>query len=340
MRTLVPFLLVLLAVYRSAAQQTLDEKVQNLIDLTSRTSVVKFNMDKWKNLVRMQPRNYSMVVMFTALSPGVNCPICKPAYEEFMIVANSHRYTSSESDRRKVFFGIVDYEDAPQIFQQMNLNTAPILYHFGQKHQGSKKKPEQMDFQRQGFDADAIGRFVADQTEVHIRVIRPPNYTAPVVIALFVSLLLGMLYLKRNSLDFLLNRTMWGCVCLAITFIFMSGQMWNHIRGPPFMINNPQTKEPSFIHGSTQFQLIAETYIVAVLYGLIALGFIFVNEAADMTKDKKKKEKNPNSILSLISVPANTLAIIGLVFICIFFSFLLSVFRSKYRGYPYSFLFA
>ncbi|EGT56598.1 hypothetical protein CAEBREN_29724 [Caenorhabditis brenneri] len=77
MGTLVPFLLVLLAVYRSAAQQTLDEKVQNLIDLTSRTSVVKFNMDKWKNLVRMQPRNYSMDVIFTALSPGVNCPICK-----------------------------------------------------------------------------------------------------------------------------------------------------------------------------------------------------------------------------------------------------------------------
>uniref|UniRef100_A0A1I7ULR8 Dolichyl-diphosphooligosaccharide--protein glycosyltransferase subunit MAGT1 n=1 Tax=Caenorhabditis tropicalis TaxID=1561998 RepID=A0A1I7ULR8_9PELO len=338
MRLLAAVLVVLIAVV--ASQQTLDEKVQNLVDLTARQSIVKFNLDKWKNLVRMQPRNYSMIVMFTALSPGVNCPICKPAYEEFMIVANSHRYTSAESERRKLFFGIVDYEDAPQIFQQMNLNTAPILYHFGPKLSG-KKKPEQMDFQRQGFDADAIGRFVADQSEVHVRVIRPPNYTAPVVIALFVSLLLGMLYMKRNSLDFLLNRTMWGFVCLAITFIFMSGQMWNHIRGPPFMINNPQTKEPSFIHGSTQFQLIAETYIVAVLYALVAVGFICVNEAADQTKEKKAAAgKKTNSLLALINVPANTLAIVGLVLICVFFSFLLSVFRSKYRGYPYSFLFA
>lgn len=40
----------------------------------------------------------------------------------------------------------VDYEEAPNVFQQMNLNTAPILYHFGPKLQG-KKKPEQMDFQ-------------------------------------------------------------------------------------------------------------------------------------------------------------------------------------------------
>ncbi|ULU02836.1 hypothetical protein L3Y34_002434 [Caenorhabditis briggsae] len=340
MRALVPLLLALFAICL-AQQQTLDEKVQNLADLTARQSIVKFNMDKWKNLVRMQPRNYSMIVMFTALSPGVNCPICKPAYDEFMIVANSHRYTSSESDRKKVFFGIVDYEDAPQIFQQMNLNTAPILYHFGAKL-SAKKRPEQMDFQRQGFDADAIGRFVQDQTEVHIRVIRPPNYTAPVVIALFVSLLLGMLYVKRNSLDFLFNRTMWGFVCMAITFIFMSGQMWNHIRGPPFMITNPNTKEPSFIHGSTQFQLIAETYIVGILYALVAVGFICVNEAADQAngKDKKNQQKKANPLSSLFSIPANTLAIVGLVFICVFFSFLLSVFRSKYRGYPYSFLFS
>lgn len=232
----------------------------------------------------------------------------RPAYDEFMIVANSHRYTSSEDDRRKVFFGIVDYEEAPQIFQQMNLNTAPILYHFGPKLSG-KKRPEQMDFQRQGFDADAIARFVVDQTEVQVRVIRPPNYTAPVVIGLFVALLLGMLYMKRNSLDFLFNRTVWGFVCLAITFTFMSGQMWNHIRGPPFMITNPNTKEPSFIHGSTQFQLIAETYIVAGLYALVAVGFIFVNEAADQTnndKEKKQEKKKSNSPLSLLNIPPNS----------------------------------
>ncbi|PIO58783.1 hypothetical protein TELCIR_19773, partial [Teladorsagia circumcincta] len=29
-----------------------------------------------------------------------------------------------------------------------------------------KKKPDQMDFQRHGFDADAMARFVADQTDV------------------------------------------------------------------------------------------------------------------------------------------------------------------------------
>ncbi|CAI5446337.1 unnamed protein product [Caenorhabditis angaria] len=323
----------------SAQVQTIEEKVQGLADLTARSPIVKFNLDKWKTYVRSQPRNYSMVVMFTALSSSVNCPICRPAYEEFLIAANSHRYTSSESDKKKVYFGIVDYEDAPQIFQQMNLNTAPILYHFGAKL-GAKKKPEQMDFQRQGFDADAIGKFVTDQTEVHIRILRPPNYTAPVVIILLAGLVLGLLYLKRNSLDFLFNRTTWGVVCLAITFIFMSGQMWNHIRGPPFMISNPNTKEASFIHGSTQFQLVAETYIVAALYCVITVGFICINEAADVSNNDKNKQNKSKGLFAQFNLHPNTLAIIGLVAICVFFSFLLSVFRSKYRGYPYSFLFS
>ncbi|CAD6185832.1 unnamed protein product [Caenorhabditis auriculariae] len=289
-------------------------------------------MDRWKTYVRQQPRNYSMVVMFTALSPNVNCPICRPAYDEFLIVANSHRYTSSDSDRKAVYFALVDYEDSPQIFQQMNLNTAPILYHFGAKL-GAKKKPQQMDFQRQGFDADAIARFIADQTEVHIRVLRPPNYTAPVVIVLLLGLVLGLLYMKRNSLDFLFNRSSWGFLCLGITFIFMSGQMWNHIRGPPFLMTNPNTRETSFIHGSTQYQLVAETYLVAILYGLITFGFILINEAADGSHDKKKKS-------ALFAPNATALAIAGLAIVVVVFSFLLSIFRSKYRGYPYSFLFS
>ncbi len=41
----------------------------------------------------------------------------------------------------------------------------------------------------------------------------------------------------------------------CIVFAFMSGQMWNHIRGPPFVMTNPQTRETNFIHGSTQFQV-------------------------------------------------------------------------------------
>uniref|UniRef100_A0A1I7X6Q7 U1-type domain-containing protein n=1 Tax=Heterorhabditis bacteriophora TaxID=37862 RepID=A0A1I7X6Q7_HETBA len=327
-------------------------KVKALQELLYRQPVIKMNMDRWKTYVRSQPRNYSMIVMFTALSPGVNCPICKPAYDEFMILANSYRYAHPE--QKSLYFGVVDYEDAPQIFQSMNLNTAPILYNFGPKLQG-KKKPDQMDFQRHGFDADAMSRFVADMTEVQIRVLRPPNYAAPVVVVLLIGLVLGLLYMKRNNLEFLYNKTSWGLVCLCITFVFLSGQMWNHIRGPPFVMTNPNTRETSFIHGSTQFQLVAETYIVGALYAAVTIGFILLNDAAsDSTGDKKKNKpiltigsnsKGKINILVLYyfitkNQMVAVMVYVGLGLVVIFFSLLLSIFRSKYRGYPYSFLFS
>ncbi|KHJ81243.1 hypothetical protein OESDEN_19071 [Oesophagostomum dentatum] len=52
-------------------------QVKALQDLLYRQPAVRMNMDRWKTFVRQQPRNYSMIIMFTALSPGVNCPICK-----------------------------------------------------------------------------------------------------------------------------------------------------------------------------------------------------------------------------------------------------------------------
>ncbi|WKY00541.1 hypothetical protein Q1695_014964 [Nippostrongylus brasiliensis] len=328
--------LVFACVAYAAQPTTLDEKVKALQDLLYRQPAVRLNMDRWKTFVRQQPRNYSMFVMFTALSPGVNCPICKPAYDEFMIMANSYRYAHAEL--KQVYFGVVDYEEAPQIFQAMNLNTAPILYHFGPKLQG-KKKPDQMDFQRHGFDADAMARFVADQTDVQIRILRPPNYAAPVVIVLLLALVLGLLYMKRNNLEFLYNRTSWGLVCLCITFVFLSGQMWNHIRGPPFIMNNPQTREASFIHGSTQYQLVAETYIVGALYAAITFGFILLNEAASPSSEGSEKKKSSSS-KPFFGVNNNMLAYVGLGLVVVFFSLMLSIFRSKYRGYPYSFLFS
>jgi len=70
----------------------------------------------------------------------------------------------------------------------------------------------------------------------------------------------------------------------------MSGQMWNHIRGPPFMMTHPHGRKTSFIHGSTQYQLIAETYIVFGLYLAITAGVIVLNDAASSKTDPGRRK--------------------------------------------------
>lgn len=91
--------------------------------------------------------------------------------------------------------------------------------------------------------------------------LRPPSYAAPAVVLLLAMLVLGLLYMRRNNLEFLYNRTSWALIALCIVFAFMSGQMWNHIRGPPLIITNPHTRETSFIHGSTQYQVIHRAFL-------------------------------------------------------------------------------
>lgn len=48
-----------------------------------------------------------------------------------------------------------------------------------------------------------------------IRVLRPPNYAGPTAFLLLFILVGGLLYMKRNNLDFLYNRTAWGIAALV-----------------------------------------------------------------------------------------------------------------------------
>ena len=296
----------------------LADKVSQLVDLSTKKSVIKLNGNKFRDFVKSAPRNYSIIVMFTALSASRQCAICKQASDEYQLVANSYRYSQLFSN--KLFFAMVDFDEGPDVFQSMKLNTAPVFMHFPAKVK--PKKADNMDLQRVGFGAEAIAKWIAERTEVNIRVFRPPNYTGTVALLMLMSLVGGLLYLRRNNLEFLYNKTAWSLVALFFVFAMTSGQMWNHIRGPPF-VQKTQSGGVSYIHGSSQGQFVLETYFVMMIYGLIVCGMIMLTEAGESKADVGKRK---------------ILAVVGLGLLAFFFSLILSIFRSKAGGYPYSFL--
>lgn len=302
-----------------SADGGLNEKVSQLMDISAKRSVLRLNGNKFRDYVRNSPRNYSMIVMFTALASSRGCAICKQASEEYALVANSFRYSSFYSP--KLFFAMVDFDEGPDVFQIMKLNSAPVFMHFPAK--GKPKKADSMDIQRVGFQAESIAKWIAERTEVNIRVFRPPNYTGTVALVLLMALVGGLVYLRRNNLEFLYNKTAWGILACVFAFAMCSGQMWNHIRGPPF-VHKAQGGGWSYIHGSSQGQFVLETYFVMMLYAAIFFGMILLTEAADGKGDIGKRR---------------LLAIVGLALLAFFFSLILSIFRSKAGGYPYSFLF-
>jgi len=302
---------------KTKSPQSLNEKVQTLLDMNAKRSVLKLNGQKYKDFVKSAPRNYSMIIMFTAMAPARQCVICRHAHDEFTIAANSYRHSNAYSN--KLFFAMIDFDEGSDVFQQLRLNTAPVFMHFPAK--GKPKGADTMDIQRIGFSAELIAKWIHERTDVQIRIFRPPNYSGSVAVVMLFSLVAGFLYMRRNNLEFLYNKQLWGILSVLCCFIFVSGQMWNHIRSPPFIHKN--ANGVNYIHGSSQGQLIVETYIVMFLNAMIVIGMIMLTEVGNQTDPKKGR----------------ILAIVGLVLVSVFFSSLLSVFRTKAQGYPYSFLF-
>lgn len=52
-------------------------------------------------------------------------------------------------------------------------------------------------------------------SSLQIRVFRPPNYSGTIALALLVSLVGGLLYLRRNNLEFIYNKTGWAMAALV-----------------------------------------------------------------------------------------------------------------------------
>ncbi|CAF4439850.1 unnamed protein product, partial [Adineta steineri] len=92
-----------------------------------------------------------------------------------------------------------------------------------------------------GFSAEAQAKWIHDRADVHIHVFRPPNYSGFLLVVLLVTMIGGLLYIKRNSLEFLYNPVVWGMFIILAILICISGQIWNSIRGSPFLHRNPQT---------------------------------------------------------------------------------------------------
>ena len=58
-------------------KDALEEKVELLTELSMKKPVIRLNTDKFKQFVKSSPRNYSIIVMLTAMSAQRECQICK-----------------------------------------------------------------------------------------------------------------------------------------------------------------------------------------------------------------------------------------------------------------------
>ena len=64
---------------------------------------------------------------------------------------------------------------------QLNLNSAPAFMHFPAK--GKRKSADTYEIQRQGFQADNVAKWVAERTEIAVRILRSVFYLRTLFVA-------------------------------------------------------------------------------------------------------------------------------------------------------------
>ena len=59
------------------SQNKLESKVAQLLDWSNRRSVITMSTEKFNSFVKTKPRNYSVIVTFTALKAQRQCSVCQ-----------------------------------------------------------------------------------------------------------------------------------------------------------------------------------------------------------------------------------------------------------------------
>jgi oligosaccharyltransferase complex subunit gamma len=181
--------------------------------------------------------------------------------------------------------------------------------------------------------------------------IRPINYIRLISV---VTVLLGTVtfvtVLAPYVLPVIQNRNVWAAVSLIAILLFTSGQMFNHIRKVPYVVNDGKGGISYFAGGfSNQFGM--ETQIIAATCEFQSTELInrlvFVTYAAFII-DTNSSGNRLDGVLSFaiislaLKVPriadakAQQLAVVvwGIVLLVVY-SFLMSAFRIKNGGYPF-----
>lgn len=296
------------------------QNLQKMVDLKAKHGLlIPMDSEKFKKYVKSKHSKYSVIAMFTALKPSFKCEICPDAKKEFSMLASS--YEAQPSETTNIFFVVVDYHNAQEAFKTMKLTHVPGFYYFPGSRK--RKKTDTYDSRRSGYNAVSLSRWLAEIEGIKIKIVVPFDYSSLIIPGCILLLTMFLILWKP---DFVLmifgNKILWGFAVLFAVLVMTSGQMWNHIRKPAQMSRN-RKGDAEYIHGSRGGQYIFESYIVMAINGAITLGFIILNEVQTFKHRILKR----------------VIGFLGLGIVMIFFGILLSIFRMKNRGYPYSFLF-
>jgi len=269
------------------------------------------------------PRDYSTVVLLTALDAKFGCQLCKNFHPEWDIIAKSW-HKGDKKGKGRTLFTTLDFSNGRATFMKHQLQTAPVLLLYLPTVGPNAKvdaAPLRYDFSGD-VTAEQIYAWITRQlpSDVQPPLVRPVNYTRIVVA---ITSLLGIITFATVAYPYVLpviqNRNLWAAISLIAVLLFTSGHMFNHIRKVPYVSGDGRGGITYFAGGfSNQFGM--ETQIVAAMYAVLSFATIALALKVPRMQDPKAQQ---------IAVFIWGGVILGM------YSFLLSVFKVKNGSYPF-----
>ncbi|KAK6542974.1 oligosaccharyl transferase subunit ost3/OST6 [Orbilia ellipsospora] len=277
--------------------------------------------DQLFNELTLPPRNYTSVVLFTALDPRFGCVLCRDFQGEYDLVASNWFRDHPKHDG--LLFTVLDFSDGKATFQKLGMSTAPILMLFPPTTTGSPSEHMPLKYDMNPNDpsaAESVARWLSSQTKHAVKITRPFNY-----VKLFTLIfgLVGTATLSKLAYPYLApvmySRNLWAALSLVAVLLFTSGHMFNHIRKVPYVVQG-RNGGVSYIAGGFSNQFGLETQIVAVVYSVLAFATIALCLKMPRMESAGKQK---------VAVMAWNLVLLVL------FSFLMSLFKMKNGSYPF-----
>ncbi|KAF3760691.1 hypothetical protein M406DRAFT_342893 [Cryphonectria parasitica EP155] len=288
------------------------------------SSPIKFNDASYKEITAA-PRDYSFAVLLTAIDPRFGCQMCREFGPEWDLLSSSWT-KGDKAGESKVIFGTLDFNDGRETFMSLGLQTAPVLLYF-QPTVGefavSRSDPLRFDFSSGQPSAESVHDWIVRHTpgRPHPEFKRPTNYFGAIVSIVVLTFLATLAYVIWPLVnEYLFNRKVMMLLSLSFILLQVGGFMYNNIRNTPY-VGQDGRGHISYFAGGFQSQFGMESQIISTLYGFLALTAIVLGDRIPRYASKNLQQ------VAVITTGVCMLLI---------YSFLLSIFRMKNGGYPFS----
>ncbi|KAM3469338.1 hypothetical protein MY8738_010125 [Beauveria namnaoensis] len=272
------------------------------------------------------PRNYSAAVLLTALDARFGCQLCREFQPEWDLLAKSW-HKGDKTGESRLLFGSLDFENGKDVFASKALTLRLRLSQFDTiSRRGKLSIMDCVVLSLTNYSAAGaenihawLSRHMTGRPTPAVK--RPINYMRWATgITIFLGVGTALATASPYILPIIQNRNIWASISLVSVLLFTSGHMFNHIRKVPYIAGDGKGSI-SYFAGGFQNQFGLETQIVAAIYGLLSFCTITLAIKVPRMTDAKTQQV---TVLTWGAV------------LFLMYSFLLSVFRFKNVGYPFS----